>query len=114
MKVIENVIDREVLVVKVASSELGDSWTLAEKVRNSFLLMSIKEAFFFFFFFFFLAALTDLTLTSKRPMNSMGPTGAQKSAPGPIFQDRHSGNIVNNVSRGGGALPKIDCHRSRV
>ena len=69
---------------------------------------------FFFFFFFFFAALTDLTLTSKRPMNSMGPTGAQKSAPGPIFQDRHSGNIVNNVSRGGGALPKIDCHRSRV
>ena len=39
MKVIENVIDREVVVVKVASSELGDSWTLAEKVRNSFLLM---------------------------------------------------------------------------
>ena len=68
----------------------------------------------FFFFFFFFAALTGLTLTSKRPMNSMGPTGAQKSAPGPIFQDRHSGNIVNNVSRGGGALPKIDCHRSRV
>ena len=67
-----------------------------------------------FFFFFFFAALTDLTLTSKRPMNSMGPTGAQTSAPGPIFQDRHSGNIVNNVSRGGGALPKIDCHRSRV
>ena len=67
-----------------------------------------------FFFFFFFAALTGLTLTSKRPMNSMGPTGAQKSAPGPIFQDRHSGNIVNNVSRGGGALPKIDCHRSRV
>ena len=46
MKVIENVIDREVVVVKVASSELGDSWTLAEKVRNSFLLMSTKEAFF--------------------------------------------------------------------
>ena len=43
MKVIENVIDREVVVVKVASSELGDSWTLAEKVRNSFLLMSTKE-----------------------------------------------------------------------
>ena len=74
--------------------------------RNSF--------FFFFFFFFFFAALTDLTLASKRPMNSMGPTGAQKSAPGPIFQDRHSGNIVINVGRGGGALPKIDCHRSRV
>ena len=53
--------------------------------------------FFFFFFFFFFAALTDLTLASKRPMNSMGPTGAQKSAPGPIFQDRHSGNIVINV-----------------
>ena len=69
---------------------------------------------FFFFFFFFFAALTDLTLASKRPMNSMGPTGAQKSAPGPIFQDRHSGNIVINVGRGGGALPKIDCHRSRV
>ena len=68
----------------------------------------------FFFFFFFFAALTDLTLASKRPMNSMGPTGAQKSAPGPIFQDRHSGNIVINVGRGGGALPKIDCHRSRV
>ena len=67
-----------------------------------------------FFFFFFFAALTDLTLASKRPMNSMGPTGAQKSAPGPIFQDRHSGNIVINVGRGGGALPKIDCHRSRV
>ena len=46
MKVIENVIDREVVVVKAASSELGDSWTLAEKVRNSFLLMSTKEAFF--------------------------------------------------------------------
>ena len=46
MKVIENVIDREVVVVEVASSELGDSWTLAEKVRNSFLLMSTKEAFF--------------------------------------------------------------------
>ena len=45
MKVIENVIDREVVVVEVASSELGDSWTLAEKVRNSFLLMSTKEAF---------------------------------------------------------------------
>ena len=68
----------------------------------------------FFFFVFFFAALTDLTLASKRPMNSMGPTGAQKSAPGPIFQDRHSGNIVTNVGRGGGALPKIDCHRSRV
>ena len=67
-----------------------------------------------FFFFFFFAALTDLTLASKRPMNSMGPTGAQKSAPGPIFQDRHSGNIVINVGRVGGALPKIDCHRSRV
>ena len=46
MKVIENVIDREVVVVEVASSELVDSWTLAEKVRNSFLLMSTKEAFF--------------------------------------------------------------------
>ena len=44
MKVIENVIDREVVGVEVASSELGDSWTLAEKVRNSFLLMSSKEA----------------------------------------------------------------------
>ena len=43
---IENVIDRKVVVVKVASSELGDSWKLAEKVRNSFLLMSTKEAFF--------------------------------------------------------------------
>ena len=61
-----------------------------------------------FVIFFFFAALTDLTLTSKRPMNSMGPTGAQKSAPGPIFQDRHSGNIEINVGRGGGALPKID------
>ena len=48
MKVIENVIDREVVVVEVASSELGDSWTLAEKVRNSFLLMSTKEASAFF------------------------------------------------------------------
>ena len=46
MKVIEIVIDREVVVIEVASSELGDSWTLAEKVRNSFLLMSTKEAFF--------------------------------------------------------------------
>ena len=48
MKVIENVIDREVVVVEIASSELGDSWTLTEKVRNSFLLMSTitKEAFF--------------------------------------------------------------------
>ena len=46
MKVIENVIDREVVVVEVASSELGNSWTLAEKVRDSFLLMSAKEAFF--------------------------------------------------------------------
>ena len=46
MKVIENVIDRKVVVVEVASSELGDSWTLAEKVRHSFLLMSTKEAFF--------------------------------------------------------------------
>ena len=75
---------------------------------------SCSEKTYFFFFFFFFAALTDLTLASKRPMNSMGPTGAQKSAPGPIFQDRHSGNIVINVGRGGGALPKIDCHRSRV
>ena len=75
--------------------------------------ISIKFSMLSFFFFFF-AALTDLTLASKRPMNSMGPTGAQKSAPGPIFQDRHSGNILINVGRGGGALPKIDCHRSRV
>ena len=41
-----NVIYREVVVVEVASSELGNSWTLAEKVRDSFLLMSTKEAFF--------------------------------------------------------------------
>ena len=48
-------------------------------------------------------------------MNSMAPTGAQKCAPGPIFQDRHSGNIVGNkVCRGGGTLPEIDYHRSRV
>ena len=46
MKIIENVIYREVVVVEVASSELGNSWTLAEKVRDSFLLMSTKEAFF--------------------------------------------------------------------
>ena len=46
MKVIENVIYREVVVVEVASSELGNSWTLAEKVRDGFLLMSTKEAFF--------------------------------------------------------------------
>ena len=41
MKIIENVIYREVVVVEVASSELGNSWTLA-----GFLLMSTKEAFF--------------------------------------------------------------------
>ena len=46
MKIIENVIYREVVVVEVASSELGNGWTLAGKVRDSFLLMSIKEAFF--------------------------------------------------------------------
>ena len=46
MKIIENVIYREVVVVEVASSELGNSWTLAEKVRDSFLLMSTKEAFY--------------------------------------------------------------------
>ena len=47
MKIIENVINREIVVVEVASSELGNSWTLAaEKVRDSFLLMSTKEAFF--------------------------------------------------------------------
>ena len=46
MKIIENVIYREVVVVEVASSELGNSWTLAEKVRDGFLLMSTKEAFF--------------------------------------------------------------------
>ena len=40
-------------------------------------------------------------------MNSMGPTEAQKSAPGPIFQDRHSGNIVNNVSRGGAPFQRL-------
>ena len=45
MKIIENVIYREVVVVEVASSELGNSWTLAEKVRDGFLLMSTKEAF---------------------------------------------------------------------
>ena len=32
MKIIENVIYREVVVVEVASSELGNSWTLAENV----------------------------------------------------------------------------------
>ena len=41
-----NVIYREIVVVEVASFELGNSWTLAEKVRDSFLLMSTKEAFF--------------------------------------------------------------------
>ena len=46
MKIIENVIYREVVVVEVPSSELGNSWTLAEKVRDSFLLMSTKEALF--------------------------------------------------------------------
>ena len=46
MKIVENVIYREVVVVEVASSELGNSWTLAEKVRDGFLLMSTKEAFF--------------------------------------------------------------------
>ena len=46
MKIIENVIYREVVVVEVASSELGNSWTLAEKVRDGFFLMSTKEAFF--------------------------------------------------------------------
>ena len=46
MKIIENVVYREVVVVEVASSELSNSWTLAEKVRDSFLLMSTKEAFF--------------------------------------------------------------------
>ena len=41
-------------------------------------------------------------------MNSMGPTGAQKCAPGPIFQDRHSGNIVgNNVRRGGAPFRRL-------
>ena len=46
MKIIENFIYREAVVVEAVSSELGNSWTLAEKVRDSFLLMSIKEAFF--------------------------------------------------------------------
>ena len=46
MKIIKNVIYRAVVVVEVASSELGNSWTLSEKVRDSFLLMSTKEAFF--------------------------------------------------------------------
>ena len=46
MKIIENVIYGEVVVVEAASSELGNSWTLAKKVRDSFLLMSTKEAFF--------------------------------------------------------------------
>ena len=46
MKAIENVIDREVVIVEVASSELGDSWTLAEKVGDCFLLMPTEEAFF--------------------------------------------------------------------
>ena len=90
------------------------STCLGERVCRAARLLSTFLSDRFFFFFFFFAALTDLTLASKRPMNSMGPTGAQKSAPGPIFQDRHSGNIVINVGRGGGALPKIDCHRSRV
>ena len=40
MKVIENFIDREVVVVEVASFELGNSWTVAEKVGDGFLLMS--------------------------------------------------------------------------
>ena len=40
MKVIENFIVREVVVVEVASLELGNSWTVAEKVRDGFLLMS--------------------------------------------------------------------------
>ena len=53
----------------------------------------------------------DLTFASKRPMYTMSRTGAQNSAPGPML---HSGNIVNNASQGRGALPEIDCHRSRV
>ena len=35
-------------------------------------------------------------------MNTMSSTRAQKSAPGSIFQERHSGNIVNIISQGGG------------
>ena len=43
MKVIENVIDKEVVVVEVASFELGNSWTLAEEVRDGFLLALGKK-----------------------------------------------------------------------
>ena len=56
MKVVENVIDREVVlvVVKIASFEQGNSWTLAENVRDGFLLMSTDEAFFVFALFMLL------------------------------------------------------------
>ena len=64
MKVIENVINREVVVVKVASSELGDGWTLAEKVRNSFLLMYTKEALFCVRFVHFIEMFIQATVSS--------------------------------------------------
>ena len=40
-----SLIERYLVVVEVASFELGKSWTLAEKVRDGFLLMSTEEAF---------------------------------------------------------------------
>ena len=46
------------------------------------------------FFFFFGATLTDLTLASKRPMRTMGPTEAQPFAPSPIFQNEQAGTIA--------------------
>ena len=64
MKIIENVIYREVVVVEVASSELGNSWTLAEKVRDGFLLMSTKEAFFCVRFFHAVEVFIQATVSS--------------------------------------------------
>ena len=40
-------------------------------------------------------------------MDSMGPTGAQKFASGPMFQDRHSGNIINNVVEVGAPFRRL-------
>ena len=52
--------------------------------------------------FFFRATLTDLTLASKRPMKTMGPTEAQLFAPSPIFQDEQAGTIAEQWQLGWG------------
>ena len=63
---------RKFLVITPTSSQLTNFTMVFDR-------QTIKKtwAFFCFFFVFFGATLTDLTLASKRPMRSMGPTGAQ-------------------------------------